>query len=166
MAGHIPKLLKKHLKESGPPCQHPMGVRWHWDRGVWGSLWKSYDQNGQPSKPPSPEVSGDEPCLLPGPRALRETAIWHREGGAEANWHGGQCHAPAGLRAEPPANWHQGRTFFLLVQLFCMDFVVPLPVSFMGEVLTHALGTVCSHDSLPMAFLEKDWAEEAGCVRS
>lgn len=47
-----------------------------------------------------------------------------------------------------------------------MDFVVHLPVSFTGEVLTHALGTVCSQDSLLMAFLERGWAEEAGCVQS
>lgn len=66
---------------------------------------------------PSPEVSGDELCLLPGLRALRETAIWHRERDTEASWHLGQCHAPAGLWAGPPANWHQGKSFFGLVQL-------------------------------------------------
>ena len=130
-----------------------------------GSRWKSCTKMADPQMPPSLEVSGNELCLLLGQRAPRETAIWHREWDAEANWHGSQCHAPAGLRAEAPANWHRGKTFFRLVQLFCVDFVVHLPVSFTGEVLTHALGTVCSQESPLMAFLGKGWAEEAGCVQ-
>lgn len=119
-----------------------------------------------PQMPPPPAVRGDELCLLPGQWAVRDTAIRHRERDAEANWHLGQCRAPSGLRAEPPAHWHQGKSFFLLVQLFCMDFAAHLPVSFTGEVLTHALGSVCSQDSLLMAFLEKGWAEETGRVQS
>lgn len=104
-----------------------------------------WDQNGSANLqmlPPSPKVSGDELGLLRGPRAQRGTAIWHQERYAEANWHPSQHHVPTRLWAEPPANWCQGKSFFGLVQLLYMDFVVNLPVSFTGGVPAHALGTV------------------------